>query len=115
MCLVACVYKDEEFIVWFLCPSHILVHVHIVCLYCILNITSLIFKMVGALNVHVWQAWCGSTIHDLRRNRFFPLYPDIRLTVKKFFLRHMQADYGQRIFGYVHPPVSGIKRLCKYQ
>lgn len=57
--------------------------------------------------MHIWQAWCGTTIHDLRRNRFFPLYPDVRLTVKKFFLRHMQTDYGQRIFGYVHPPVSG--------
>ncbi|XP_022797985.1 uncharacterized protein LOC111336201 [Stylophora pistillata] len=64
-------------------------------------------NMVGSLNVHIWQACCGSTTHDLRRNRFFPLYPDIRLTVGKFFLRHMQADYGQRIFGYVHPPVSG--------
>lgn len=65
--------------------------------------------MLGALNVHIWQAWCGSTIHDLRRNRFFPLYPDVRLTIKKFFLRHMESDYGQRIFGYILPPVSGIK------
>ena len=63
--------------------------------------------MLGSLNVHIWQAWCGSTIHDLRRNKFFPLYPDVRLTIKKFFVRHWESDYGQRIFGYVHPPASG--------
>ena len=57
--------------------------------------------------MHIWQAWCGSTIHDLRRNKFFPLYPDVQLTVKKFFIRHWEKDYGQRIFGYVHPPESG--------
>jgi len=63
--------------------------------------------MLGSLNVHIWQAWCGSTIHDLRRNKFFPLYPDVRLTIKKFFVRHWESDYGQRIFGYIHPPASG--------
>lgn len=57
--------------------------------------------------MHIWQAWCGSTIHDLRRNKFFPLYPDVQLTVKKFFVRHWEKDYGQRIFGYIHPPQSG--------
>lgn len=63
--------------------------------------------MLGSLNVHIWQAWCGSTIHDLRRNKFFPLYPDVQLTVKTFFIRHWEKDYGQRIFGYIHPPQSG--------
>lgn len=63
--------------------------------------------MLGSLNLHIWQAWCGNTVHDLRRNRFFPLYPDVRLTTKKLFIRHWESDYGQRIFGYIHPPLTG--------
>lgn len=63
--------------------------------------------MLGSLNLHIWQAWCGNTIHDLRRNCFFPLYPDVRLTLNKLFIQHWEMDYGQRIFGFIHPPVTG--------
>ena len=82
-------------------------YLHVFSVHTPLILDAIFLQMLGVLNVHIWQAWCGSTIHDLRRNRFFPLYPDVRLTIKKFFLRHVQNDYGQRIFGYVHPPVSG--------
>ncbi|XP_001638687.2 N-acetyl-beta-glucosaminyl-glycoprotein 4-beta-N-acetylgalactosaminyltransferase 1 isoform X2 [Nematostella vectensis] len=64
-------------------------------------------EMRGQLNVHVWQAWCGSTVHDLRRNWFYPLYPDLRLTVKRFVVQHFENDYGQRVFGFLHPPLTG--------
>ncbi|XP_031566309.1 uncharacterized protein LOC116301396, partial [Actinia tenebrosa] len=64
-------------------------------------------NMRGQLNVHIWQAWCGNTIHDLRRNWFFPSYPDLHLTVSRLFVQHYEDDYGQRIFGFIHPPLTG--------
>ena len=69
--------------------------------------------MLGKLNVHIWQAWCGSTTHDLRRNKFFPQWPDLHLTSDQFFIHHAEKDIGQRIFGYLHPPVTGLLAKIK--
>eukprot|EP00795_Rhopilema_esculentum_P013058 gene13058-3834_t len=64
-------------------------------------------KFAGYLNLHVWQAWCGSTVEDLKRNKHFPLYPDMRTTTDELFVRHGERSYGQRIYGFLHPPKSG--------
>eukprot|EP00112_Aurelia_sp_Birch-Aquarium-sp1_P010151 Seg2181.2 transcript_id=Seg2181.2/GoldUCD/mRNA.D3Y31 product="N-acetyl-beta-glucosaminyl-glycoprotein 4-beta-N-acetylgalactosaminyltransferase 1" protein_id=Seg2181.2/GoldUCD/D3Y31 len=61
----------------------------------------------GFMNVHIWEAWCGNTIEELRQNKHFPLYPDVRTTTVDLYVRHREQSYGQRIFGYVHPPKSG--------
>ena len=59
------------------------------------------------MNVHIWEAWCGNTIEELRQNKHFPLYPDVRTTTADLYVRHREQSYGQRIFGYIHPPKSG--------
>jgi len=61
----------------------------------------------GFLNVHIWRGWCGSTVEDLRRNKHFPLYPDGRRITTDFFERQLDVNYGQRIFGFIHPPKTG--------
>ena len=57
--------------------------------------------------MHIWRGWCGSTVEDLRRNKHFPLYPDDRTVVADFFQRLREASFGERIFGFVHPPKTG--------
>eukprot|EP00794_Sanderia_malayensis_P021352 gene21352-23428_t len=58
----------------------------------------------GFMNVHIWEAWCGPTVEDLRHNKHFPLYPDFRTITNDLFVKQRATDYGQRIFGYLHPP-----------
>ncbi|XP_028399946.1 beta-1,4-N-acetylgalactosaminyltransferase 3-like [Dendronephthya gigantea] len=65
----------------------------------------------GFLNVHVWLDWCGSTINDLRRNIHFPKYPDVRLKTNLFYLSHDAHNFGQRVFGFLHPPKTGHYRF----
>ena len=47
-------------------------------------------------------------MEDLRRNKHFPLYPDGRRVTADFFERHPDVSYGQRVFGFIHPPKTGM-------
>ena len=60
----------------------------------------------SALNVYVWRGVCGADISNLRKSLFFPRYPDenIRSLFTKFQIEDHEIDYGQIIFGFVHPP-----------
>ena len=64
--------------------------------------------LMGSLNIHIWRNVCGSHISQLRQSLFFPRYPDEQL---KKFIPELQTEddsenYGQRIFGFIHPPNS---------
>ncbi|XP_066930334.1 beta-1,4-N-acetylgalactosaminyltransferase 3-like [Clytia hemisphaerica] len=61
----------------------------------------------GFLNVHFWGSFCGSRIEDLKRNIHFPYYPSEVSSLTKFYIQRYETGYGQRIFGYLHPPESG--------
>ena len=73
------------------------------------NGTPSVIAAVGALNIHVWREVCGSSIQNLRRYLLFPHYPDemfMKLNMLKFQIIDNTIDYGQRIFGFLHPPHS---------
>jgi beta-1,4-N-acetylgalactosaminyltransferase 3 len=74
----------------------------------------MLFQLRGFLNVHVWLDWCGSTVNDLRRNIHFPNYPDVRLKTKLFHLSHDAHNFGQRVFGFLHPPRTGTFIFITY-
>ena len=67
-------------------------------------------KSDGSLNVHTWSDICGKSVDILRNWPTFPSFPDKRSFVSEF--RKTQVanveNSGERIFGFVHPQVSGM-------
>lgn len=68
----------------------------------------------GVLNVHFWDGFCGSRVEDLKRNIHFPYYPSERGNITKFFTQRYETGFGQRIFGYLHPPETGVYKLVLF-
>ena len=70
------------------------------------NVTSTTEPALSALDVYIWRRVCGAHISKLRKSLFFPRYPDenFRSLIAKFQFEDHGIDYGQIIFGFVHPP-----------
>ena len=70
------------------------------------NDTSPTKPAFSALDVYIWRGVCGADISNLRNSLFFPRYPDqnFRSIITKFQIEDHGIDYGQVIFGFVHPP-----------
>ena len=66
-----------------------------------------ISELRGSLNVHRWYSICGNTIDNLRRHVLFPKHPKLRTSITLLRIRTKLQNFGQRIFGYLHPPLSG--------
>ena len=69
---------------------------------------------VSALNIYVWRDLCGLDMPHLRKSLFFPRYPDenLKKLVTEFQIEDNTIDYGQRIFGFVHPQSSSSYRFA---
>lgn len=64
-------------------------------------------ELRGSLNVHRWYSICGNTVDNLRRHILFPKHPKLRTSITRLGMQSKLRDFGQRIFGYIHPPLSG--------
>ena len=64
----------------------------------------------GKLNVHIWEEICGESLGSLRNHALFPNLPSRRTRIKKtvFFHSEKNQDFGERIFGFLHPKRSGV-------
>jgi len=62
----------------------------------------------GVLNLHVWNDLCGLDVDRLRETPLFPRYPHERLFLRSFHAVRDFDVYGQRIFGFIEPKVSGL-------
>ncbi|KAL9963845.1 hypothetical protein ACROYT_G027395 [Oculina patagonica] len=62
----------------------------------------------GVLNLHVWNDLCGLDVDRLRETPLFPRYPHERLFLRNFQTVRNFDSYGQRIFGFIEPKVSGL-------
>ena len=60
----------------------------------------------GFLNVYVWRNLCGNSVENLKKLPFFPQHPDEEKVANVSLIEDNTGDYGQRIFGFIHPPRS---------
>ena len=77
--------------------------------------TTLAIKHVttqNQLNVHIWRGLCGGSVANVRKSLFFPRYPDEQKFVSDFQIEDDGVDYGEKIFGFVHPPRDGSYRFA---
>ena len=68
----------------------------------------------GSLNVHMWSDICGMSVDTLRNWPHFPYFPDKRTFISEFrrTQRSNVQNSGERIFGFVHPQVSGMYKFA---
>ena len=68
----------------------------------------------GSLNVHMWSEICGMSVDTLRNWPHFPYFPDKRTFISEFrrTQRSNVQNSGERIFGFVHPQVSGMYKFA---
>lgn len=66
----------------------------------------------GGLNVHVWVNLCGTHVHQLRHTPLFPRFPNKRLYITDFRSKSTTVQYGQRIFGFLKPTLSGYYQFA---
>ena len=68
----------------------------------------------GSLNVHMWSEICGMSVDTLRNWPHFPYFPDKRTFISEFrrTQRSNVQNSGERIFGFVHPQVSGTYKFA---
>ena len=65
------------------------------------------------LNAHMWYGICGMSVDILRNWPHFPYFPDKRSFVLEFRETQLPSvDSGERIFGFVHPQVSGMYKFA---
>ena len=63
----------------------------------------------GRLNVHMWSDICGTRVDNLRNSPHFPYFPYKSYSISDFytFKPFDIRNSGERIFGFVHPHLSG--------
>lgn len=68
--------------------------------------------MAGKLNVHTWQGICGPYVEQLRHSPLFPRFPYVRKFLEEFRSYQEGSDFGQRIFGFIHPEKQGFHQFA---
>ena len=61
----------------------------------------------GNVNVHLWRGLCCPKINSLRQYPLFPTLPKERLFRHTIKSGPSGTWYGQRIMGFVYPPITG--------
>ena len=69
------------------------------------------FKPDGRLNVHLWRPICGNSIDTLRKYVLFPRHPTHQTSTSILKILSDFGNFGERIFGFLHVPVTGTYRF----
>lgn len=69
-------------------------------------------NMAGKLNVHTWQGICGAYVEQLRHSPLFPRFPYVRKFLDQFRSHQEGSDFGERIFGFIHPEKQGFHEFA---
>lgn len=68
----------------------------------------------GKFVSHLWEHLCGSNLLRLTKSPMFPKYPDVLKFVSNTSVKLNKSFYGQRIFGFLHPPETGFYKFILY-
>lgn len=68
-------------------------------------------ELAGQLNLHTWHI-CGFHVDALRQWPLFPRFPDKTEFIKNFTADGKAMQIGERVFGFVHPKVTGLYRFA---
>lgn len=67
---------------------------------------------LGGITLEVWKDMSGTNISNLTRDARYPDKPDLVEVVDRFSGKQNFGDnYGQRMRGYLHPPMTGKYRF----
>ena len=66
----------------------------------------------GYLNQHVWDDVCGFRVESVREFLLFPNLPSRRRFLTSFQTKVTARNFGERIFGFIHPDVSGLHQFA---
>ena len=69
-------------------------------------------NMAGKLNAHTWYGICGAYVEQLRHSPLFPRFPYTRKFLTEFKSQQEGTDFGQRIYGFVHPEQEGFHQFA---
>ena len=64
-------------------------------------------KHIRGLNVHIWYGLCLREVLKLRGHPTFPRAPLLRKTIDRSQNSLPFRDFGQRLFGFLHPNITG--------
>ena len=69
-------------------------------------------QTTGGLNAHVWFELCGFYVHQLQQTPLFPQSPHRRIFIPDFKSTLSGTQFGQRIFGFLHPRTTGVYQFA---
>ena len=67
-------------------------------------------ELSSGLIAHTWYNICGTSVDVLRKWPHFPFFPDKQAFISDFkrYQDSAKTDYGERVFGFIHPQKSGV-------
>lgn len=68
----------------------------------------------GKLAVQLWPNICGGKLSQLFNSPFFPRFYEESHLISQTSAQRNVNNYGQRIFGYLHPPETGYYKFVLY-
>ena len=71
-------------------------------------------KIMGKIAVQVWSNVCGGKLSNLLNSPFFPRFYDELYSISNTRIQLNRSNYGQRAFGYLHPPETGYYKFVLY-
>ena len=72
----------------------------------------LTYGIRGQLSVYRWDDFCSIYTNQLKSIPGFPFNPSVKLTIDSLNRVFSDKNYGQRIFGYLIPPSTGLYEFC---
>ncbi|KAI6646557.1 Beta-1,4-N-acetyl-galactosaminyl transferase 3 [Oopsacas minuta] len=72
------------------------------------NISDILSGVTGELSIYRWYDFCSVYTNRLKSIPGFPFNPSVELTLNSLNTKFSAKNFGQRIFGYLIAPATGV-------